>query len=198
MKFIVLGGFLGAGKTSALIQFAKYLVGDNPEKAAKCVIIENEIGEIGIDDQVLKSGGGYDVKGLFSGCVCCSISGELVTSIAEIQKDLDPDYVIMEATGVAYPKNIQETVSNALRIPSTIVCLVDAKRWKRLLIPMGMLIPGQLEDASVILINKIDAVDAETLAEVDESVRGFNNHADIFHISANEHIDEAIWAKIIE
>jgi len=197
MKFIVMGGFLGAGKTSTLIQFAKYLVGDNPDKAAKCVIIENEIGEIGIDDQVLNSSGGYEVKGLFSGCVCCSMSGELIVSLHNVMTDLDPDYIIMEATGVAYPNNIKETVENSLHVPAKIVCLVDAKRWKRLLIPMAMLIPGQLEGAEVILINKIDTVDEEQLAEIDESVKGFNDTATIYHISAStQHIDEGIWEKI--
>ncbi|MDR2520205.1 MAG: cobalamin biosynthesis protein P47K [Eubacteriaceae bacterium] len=197
MKFIVLGGFLGAGKTSALIQFAKHLVGDNPENATKCVIIENEIGEIGIDDQVLKNDGGYEVKGLFSGCVCCSMSGELVVSLHKIMNDLQPEFIIMEATGVAYPANIKETVENSLKIPAKIVCLVDAKRWKRLLVPMAMLIPGQLEGAEVILINKIDTVDETALSEIDESVKGFNDTAIRYHISANEHIDEAIWEKIV-
>ena len=46
MKIVILGGFLGSGKTSVVIQLAKYVVGDNPEQATKVVIIENEIGPL--------------------------------------------------------------------------------------------------------------------------------------------------------
>lgn len=196
MKVIIMGGFLGSGKTSVLIQMAKHLVGDNPEEnASKVVIVENEIGEVGIDDKILK-GGGYSVTGMFSGCVCCTMAGELTTNFYNIMNDLNPEYIIMEATGVAYPLNIKETLESSLNLDSKIVCLVDATRWKRLLGPMSMLIPTQLEGADIILINKIDAVDAATADDVEASVRGFQNDAEFFRVSATEGIDEKVWDAI--
>ena len=52
MKMIIMGGFLGAGKTSLVLQMARYLAGRNPDKQAKVVILENEIGEVSIDDKI--------------------------------------------------------------------------------------------------------------------------------------------------
>lgn len=82
MKILILGGFLGSGKTSVLQQLAEYLVSREKEyhSEIKVAIVENEIGAIGIDDKVLKKAG-FIVNNLFSGCACCSLTGELVASI---------------------------------------------------------------------------------------------------------------------
>lgn len=197
MKIVILGGFLGAGKTSVVIQLAKCVVGDNPEQAAKVVIIENEIGAVSIDDKVLRSGG-YEVANMFSGCVCCTMSGELVIGLHEIMRDLKPELIIMEATGVAYPHNIRETIMQSLPdVDCTVTCVTDAKRWQRLLRPMEMLLKDQLDAADVILINKVDLVDAETLTEVEASIKTFNDQAKFFKISAMEAIPAEIFAAML-
>ncbi len=196
MKMILLGGFLGSGKTSFLIQLAKYLVGDNPENTSKVVIVENEIGEIGVDDKVLRNGG-YQVEGMYSGCVCCTIAGELITNIYDIMKNLKPEWIIMEATGVAYPANIKENLVENLQLDCRICCVADAKRWMRLLGAMKHLIAEQLEEADVILINKIDTVDNIMLSEIDKSVKTFNDTAEVYHISASASIDESIFKAVL-
>ena len=116
MKMIITGGFLGAGKTSLVLQMARYLAGENPEHKAKVVILENEIGEVSIDDKVLENGG-FEVETMFSGCVCCTMAGELVTNVYQIVNRLDPEWIIMEATGVAYPLNIKENLEQSVPIP---------------------------------------------------------------------------------
>ena len=184
MKVIILGGFLGSGKTSVLLQLAGHLVGDQPTTATRVVILENEIGEVSVDDSLLKRNG-YQVTNLFSGCVCCTMSGELILNLRKIRDDFSPELVIMEATGVAFPDNIRQTINQSLpELEVTVTCITDAKRWLRLLRPMEMLLEGQLAAADVILINKIDLVDSQTLAEVETSIRTFNNRAEFFKISA--------------
>jgi len=184
MKIIVLGGFLGSGKTSVVIQLAKYIAGSNPENAAKVVILENEIGEVSVDDKLLKNTG-YKVENLFSGCVCCTMSGELVFGLRKIIAEMNPEIIIMEATGVAYPDNIRKTIVQCVpEVDCGVVCVTDAKRWKRLLRPMEMLLKDQLDVADVILVNKVDMVDEGTLAEVEASIRTFNNSAQFFRVSA--------------
>ncbi len=197
MKVIILGGFLGSGKTSVVIQLAKYIVGETLEDMTKVVILENEIGEVSVDDKMLQNSG-YEVANLFSGCVCCTMAGELTIGLHNIIRDFNPEIVIMEATGVAYPRNIRKTINQSLpEIDCQVTCIADAKRWQRLLRPMEMLLEGQLEDADTILINKTDLVDIDTLAAVKTSIQTFNHHAEIFSISATQTIEPNIFDAML-
>ncbi len=197
MKVLILSGFLGSGKTSALLPLAHYLVERSESEAAnKVMILENEVGEIGIDDAFLR-GGGFRVDTLFSGCACCTVAGELVSSVIKIRREFDPDWLILETTGVAYPKNIQETLRSACALDARIAVLVDAARWKRLRIPMEALLSGQIIGSDVVLVNKIDLVDAAVLDAVDADIRGFEPNANIVHISALEPIDHAVWDSVL-
>lgn len=197
MKIIVLGGFLGSGKTSVILQLAQYIAGRDPQKAGNVVILENEIGEVGVDDKLLQSTG-YNVENLFSGCVCCTMSGELVIGLRKIMADFNPEIIIMEATGVAYPDNIRKTIIQS--IPDAdcgVICVTDAKRWKRLLRPMEMLLKDQLDVADVILVNKVDMVDQETLSDVEASIRTFNDSAQFFRVSAAETISSSVFDAML-
>lgn len=197
MKIIILGGFLGSGKTSVVIQLAKYIIGDTPENTTKVVILENEIGEVSIDDKVLRNSG-YEVANIFSGCVCCTMSGELVIGLHNIIRDFSPELIIMEATGVAYPHNIRETIIKSMSdIDCFVTCVADAKRWKRLIRPMEMLLKDQLNAADVILINKVDMVDEETLVAVEASIKKFNDTAKFFKISAANKIDPTAFDAML-
>ncbi|KNZ41890.1 GTP-binding protein [Acetobacterium bakii] len=193
MKILILGGFLGSGKTSVVIQLAKYIVGATSDNPTKIVIIENEIGEVSIDDKILRNSG-YQVSNIFSGCVCCTMSGELVIGLHNIIRDFSPELIIMEATGVAYPQNIRETINQSMPdIDCVVTCVTDAKRWKRLIRPMEMLLKDQLDAADVILINKADMVDEDTFAEVEASIKTFNNEAAFFKICAAQEIDTKVF-----
>lgn len=197
MNIIILGGFLGSGKTSVLLQLAGHLIGNQPSNTTRVVILENEIGEVSVDDSLLKKNG-YQVTNLFSGCVCCTMSGELILNLHRIRTDFNPELIIMETTGVAFPDNIRQTINQSLpELTVQVTCITDAKRWLRLLQPMEMLLEGQLEAADVILINKIDLVDDQTLSEVETSIRSFNDHAKCFRISAAQPIDPVIWGTIL-
>ncbi|GHU07797.1 hypothetical protein FACS1894151_02680 [Spirochaetia bacterium] len=197
MKIILVGGFLGSGKTSIVLQMARYLTGKAETAGTKVAIIENEIGEVGIDDRVLQ-GAGFQVRGLFSGCVCCTMSGELVVTLRDIIKNLNPEYLIMEATGVAYPSNIKEVLEEAFSdLNCKICCIADAGRWQRLLIPLQNIIRPQLEGADIILINKIDLVDGAALEAVDASIKNLNPGSACFHVSALKPVDTAIWDMLL-
>ena len=198
MKMIIVGGFLGAGKTSLVLQMAKYLVGKNPDKPAKVVILENEIGEVSIDDKILKNGG-FNVETMFSGCVCCTMAGELTYNIHRLKQKLDPDWIIMEATGVAYPLRIKENLEEDMHIElCKIICVTDAKRWLRIQRAMGTFAHDQLDGADVIFINKIDMVDRYALLKVENSLRSYNANARIFHVSAISTIENTIWTNIFK
>ena len=195
MKILLVGGFLGSGKTSFILKLAHHMIEDLG--ISNIVILENEIGEISVDDKVLK-GSGYQVRGLFAGCVCCTLAGELPSSVRQIERDINPDWIIMEATGVAFPYSIKDNLSNALGLECRIVCLADAQRWKRLYNAMEHLFRYQLQDADLILVNKADLVDEETLAQVKKMVHALNPTARVEATCANDAIPVGLLDSIVE
>ena len=70
MQRVVVSGFLGAGKTTLLLELAKRYT----EAGFKIAIIENEAGQQGIDGAILSSAG-YQVREIYAGCICCTMSG---------------------------------------------------------------------------------------------------------------------------
>jgi G3E family GTPase len=196
MKILILGGFLGSGKTTALMRLARYMVDHaDSECTNKVIILENEVGEVGIDDAYLRSGG-FKVDNLFSGCACCTVSGELISAAVRIEKELDPEWLIIETTGIAYPRNMRENLKSAVRRDSRIVILVDAARWNRLLLPMNNLLKGQIEGSDAVLINKTDLVDDAAIEKIERDILDFEPSAEIYKISALRDIPDTVWRKV--
>lgn len=199
MKIIILGGFLGSGKTTVLLQFARYLV--NMEQAAKgeikVAIIENEVGEVGVDDKVIANEG-FSVNNLFSGCACCSLSGDLIYSIRNIEENLGPEWLIIEATGIAHPGSIKNTILKRLELPSYVLTVADAKRWKRLARAMESFVSGQLEESSKVLLNKADLVTDDELEEVKHSIVSYNSGVEIISISAKDALPDHLLKKLAD
>ena len=196
MNVIILGGFLGSGKTTALLQFARYLVDvSDPGKLNKVVILENEVGKIGIDDQYLR-GSGFEVNNLFSGCACCTVAGELVTAADRIFREMDPEWLIIETTGIAYPGLMRDNLKGALGMDSRICVLTDASRWARLRVPMDGLLRGQIECADIVLINKIDLADEDSLQSMERDIREFQQDVPISRISALGSVPQEVWRGV--
>lgn len=198
MKIVILGGFLGAGKTTVLMQFAAYLVRtDTSGKETPVVILENEISSAGVDNQLL-SKANFTVENIFDGCVCCSSSGLLCNNVRDIKKQYDPEWLILEATGMAYPDNIRESLKNDAGMDASILALADAKRWSRTLRAMAPFVKSQLKDAAVILLNKVDLVKEEDVPAIKKEIEGFNSTATIYPIIAIDPIEDRFWEEIIE
>ena len=199
MKVIILGGFLGSGKTSVLLQLAEFLVNQslNAENTTPVVIIENEIGGSGVDNLLLESQG-LTVKNLFAGCACCTSSGQLADTISLLKKEFDPEWIVIEATGLAYPDQIKHTVEAAFDLETGIITIVDAKRWFRLIAAMESFVSGQLENASGVLINKIDCVEENVLNGVIQSVRTYNPTVPCYPISAIEKLTDGFWGSLLK
>lgn len=197
MKVLILGGFLGSGKTTILLQLAKYIIGDNADDSAKVVIIENEIGEVGVDNVLLESGG-LQVQNMFAGCVCCTLAGELVPTIRQIKDEYNPELVILEATGVACPASIAEMInSGTTDVPVRICTIVDAKRWPRIRPAIGNLIEDQLLDASTVLVNKIDLVSENEADDVVTEILTINKNANIYKVSMQDKLDDKMCQDIL-
>lgn len=197
MKIIILGGFLGSGKTTIVLQLAQYLVNQTAQKGNQVIILENEIGQIGIDDMLLKSNG-YLVSELFSGCACCTMAGELRGNVRKIQKDINPQWLLIEATGVAYPGNIREALTHIPNVSCLILTLVDCQRFLRLLRPAEALLRGQINECNFLLLTKTDLVSEDEIRKVTEKVRDYNSKAPLWNINGTLPIPEEYWKQILQ
>ncbi len=183
MDIIIISGFLGSGKTTLLLRIAKSLVEDSGRKIA---IIENEIGKVGVDDQTIAAEG-LTVKELFSGCVCCSLRLDLINTLLELERNVNPDIVIIEPSGVAGPDLL---LGALLGYGGTIdrklvINIIDASRAKIILKkPLLPIIEKGLKVADIILVNKIDCVQPEDIKAIEEGIREFRENAEIAFISA--------------
>jgi G3E family GTPase len=202
----VLSGFLGAGKTTLLNYWLKQAA--KTEKPLRLAIIVNDLGAVNIDASLIKAtvrdlkapiGGMVE---LTSGCICCSIQGELLEALDTLARDTRPDHIVIEATGVAEPKSILQTLygrdaAEALsfhahamvtvvdagyfgKLTQTVQVLPQPRKWllqsdrRR---PLPELLFEQVECADLLVLNKSDLADAPTLQKLDCSLRDLNPRA---------------------
>ena len=195
MKLLILGGFLGSGKTTFLMRLARYLSGQVTGEN-RIIILENEVGEVSIDDKLLASQG-YRIETMFSGCACCTIKGQVEFAVRDIIRDYDPEYILFEASGVACPANIRENLQERLGLDSRIVTLVDAKRWLALARGARPFLESQLQGADMVLVNKTDRVTEEIRAQVVDSLRDFGVEGEILCASARDGMAQELLAQIM-
>ena len=190
MKIILAGGFLGAGKTTFIRQLAEFLI---IREGKKVVIIENEAGEVSIDDKLL-SQDGFQVKEIFGGCICCQLTSELTVAISQIKQQFNPGWIIIEPTGLANITPVLDTLKKygkGFKSVYTIV-LVDAERWWELSEIMPDFVSSQVAAADLVLVNKIDAVSEEDLKRIVPKVKEINPNACCELISAINGVDEKL------
>ncbi len=183
MQFLIVSGFFGSGKTTLILELARELFLNHKKKLA---IIVNDIGEVGIDDKVMKSYG-LNVKEMFGGCICCEIAVNLPITIKILKENYNPDLVILEPSGVADAFNVNKVLDSIDGIDLEVlpvVTLFDATQLDLLLASYPFIIK-QLKSADLVLINKIDKIsDPSYLKDVEEEIRKVNEEANIMQISA--------------
>lgn len=161
MYVYVLGGFLGSGKTTLLMRLASMYTKDRNEKVA---IVVNEAGEVGVDGATLKAEG-YDSIELPDGCICCSLSGTLQNALKNIKRDIDPDIIIIEPTGLALPHKVKDLVRISMidEEETIIVGIADIQRFNDLIKKKEEFFKRQMNGAEFILINKSDLATPEEM-----------------------------------
>lgn len=197
----VLTGFLGAGKTTLLNRILK------EHHGKRIAVIENEFGEVGIDDSLLEFGTVRSEENLVemnNGCICCTVRGDLIAGLKKLVKNATKkskplDAIIIETTGLADPGPVAQTffaddfVQQKLSLDG-ILTLVDAKHiiqhlddWK----PEGVENEAveQIAFADRIILNKCDLVgglESEELKEVERRIRMINAKVEIRRTSNSD------------
>jgi G3E family GTPase len=187
-------GFLGSGKTTVLMSLAEFLA--KKEGDGKIVIIENEIGDVNVDGQLL-SGSSFETRDLTSGCICCTLSGELINALQDIQETIKPSWIFIEATGLAH-QTIADVIGRALpQNPPQSVVVVDSERWEELFDTIPFLLTAQVERADLIIINKIDSVDDDELQRIVNDVKDINSDSPLIKVAASRDKLDDVWQEVI-
>ena len=173
----ILTGFLGSGKTTLLNRIL------SEEHGKRIAVIENEYGEVGID-QALVIDAEEEIFEMSNGCICCTVRGDLIRVLGNLMKRRDKfDYVLVETTGLADPGPVAQTFFMDDEISSEfaldgIVTLVDAFHIDQQL-GRSDESTEQIAFADVVLLNKTDLIANESLDNLESRLRGMNKMAKI-------------------
>ncbi len=171
-ELYVLTGFLGAGKTSFLLNILDNI------KDKKIGIIQNEFGKINVDGEIVRRNG-IEMTEISRGSIFCScLKLSFVQALAEMSKK-DLDCVFVESSGLADPSNIEE-ILNAVNIMAGdsyifkgVICLIDGVNFPNQVKDVET-VDRQLAHCNLAVINKMDLLDLSELEEVKNIVRGVN------------------------
>lgn len=169
--FILLVGFLGSGKTSLLVDWLAL-----PEAADTAVIV-NEAGEIGVDGAILAEGGTVPMAMLDNGCVCCSLTSDLVFTVralvdARAQSGQPPfKRIVLEGSGLSRPGPILRSLAPLapLRLAVQVVATCDASRAATLAAEFDE-VAAQLAAAGTIVVTKPDLDDPAAALRIASAV----------------------------
>ena len=182
----VLTGFLGSGKTTLLNHILT-----STEHKMKFAIIENEFGDIGIDENILVESSEESIIEVMNGCICCTVRGDLTELLDQMYERIkDFDGVLIETTGLADPAPVAQTFFVDERVVDRykldgIITVVDAKHAIQHIDeekPEGVENEAveQLAFADRIMLNKIDLASDEELKEVENKIKSINGFAPIY------------------
>lgn len=196
MKVLVVSGFLGAGKTTFITRMAQTC-------AEKFVVMENEMGAVGVDGGILSSSvpSGVKVWELTEGCICCSMKTDFATSVLTIESALQPDLLLVEPTGVGMLSRIIENIRgieyDRIELMSPITIL-DARACARLSRDFPDIFDDQLANAGTVVLSKIDLAAPDELAAAVDLVRAVTDTADVISTPYSEQPAEwwsSLWRR---
>lgn len=172
----IITGFLGSGKTTLLNE----IITQNP--GTKFAIIENEFGEIGLDQEfvIQKDGNIFELS---NGCICCSINDELVENLLKLAASPHNfDHLLIETTGIAEPLAVAEAFLSDPLIRkkfsvNAIVCMVDCEQIEEMLKEEEEA-GRQVSAADMIIFNKCDLVTDTYIQQTRTLLKGINPYAD--------------------
>lgn len=147
-------GFLGVGKTTAILD----LLARKPEKE-KWAVLVNEFGQVGIDGATL-SPSGVAVREVPGGCICCTAQLPLKVALTKLLREVKPDRLIIEPTGVGHPAGIIDALRDAALLPYlelvNVIALVDPRQFADARFAAMETYQDQLNLADLLVANKCD------------------------------------------
>ena len=170
----IVTGFLGAGKTTFLVE----AINGGPLEGEKVAVVMNEIGDIGIDGRVV-TGLDYveNVVELNSGCICCTIDDyRFDMAINELVEAVDPALIVIETTGLADPEPVIYRVKQAGLALDAVTTLVDAANFARV-VGETEVASAQVRAADFLVLNKLDLIEPAQKEKLERRLGRLNSRA---------------------
>lgn len=167
---LLVGGFLGAGKTTVVNHLLKHADG------RRIAAVVNDFGAVNIDAELIADSAD-GVVSLTNGCICCTLEGDLLRTLATLlQRDPRPDVIVIETSGIADPadivRNLMDPVIFREAPLETVLCVVDAT------MPVAKLdealLRSQVRAADIIALSKVDLADAADCAKMCNAVKAMH------------------------
>ncbi len=198
MKILVISGFLGAGKTTFIKELAKRTQKD-------FAIMENEYGAVGVDGGILDEAASgmekpINIWELTEGCICCSMKTDFASSILTIANTVDPEYLVVEPTGVGMLSKIIENIRKIQYERITLlrpVTILDGNMFERCMKEFNEICEDQIQAAGTIIVSKMENADEEELKNLEERLCQMNTDAEIC-TSHYTNQDETWWNSLLE
>ncbi|KAE9366143.1 cobW-domain-containing protein [Stipitochalara longipes BDJ] len=129
----ILTGFLGSGKTTLLLNLLPQLLSQNP--SYKLALLKNEFGDLAVDSQLASASSIGGVRELLNGCICCNLVGQLDEALKELAETVNPDRIVVETSGSAFPATLAMEVNrlsretNGAYILDGVIHVIDVENW---------------------------------------------------------------------
>lgn len=173
---LLVTGFLGAGKTTVVNHLLAHAEG------RRIAAVVNDFGAINIDAELI-AGASDGVVSLSNGCICCSLEGDLLRTLAALlRRDPQPEFIVIETSGIADPADIVRNLMDPMiwrEAPlETVLCVVDATTPPAAFNDDALL-RSQLRAADVVALSKKDLVDAAASADLRAAIRALHPAATV-------------------
>ncbi|MCQ4087268.1 GTP-binding protein [Saccharibacillus sp. JS10] len=177
----LLSGFLGSGKTTLLQRLIAYW----QEQGLKPAVIINELGDMNLDGMLVDTK--VPTAELLGGCICCTVREDLAGELAMLVERDAPDVIVIEATGAANPIDLLDAATETAMYAGIeiqgLITVADAAHLLEMNRSRGgrtyALMQDQIRCASVILLNKLDRVNEQEQAELEQMIGEWNPYAPI-------------------
>ena len=171
MKILLVSGFLGAGKTTFIKEMAKNI-------NLEFVVLENEYADIGIDGDFLDEKN-LNVWEMSEGCICCSMKGDFKSSIKKIYFEINPEYLVIEPTGVgmisSIIQNIREINNNDIEILSPLT-LIDITSFNEYLETFNNFFIDNLKNTGKVILTKLENYNPFDIENIKNEISKINNN----------------------
>ncbi len=178
IKVNVVSGFLGAGKTTLIKHLAAALIENNE----KVVILENEFGTVGIDGKLLELEG-LSVYEISSGCICCTLKNDFMSTLEHIADKICPDRILIEPSGIFVLSEMYDIFKNPQVKSRLTLCsaltVIDCIRFLRHRNQYGFFFENQISYADTLVLSKTKGISRDELISIIEALQSINPRAEI-------------------